>query len=149
MISTPAKSCVRKILRTRKNFTNTKKFYEHEIAAVDLSKIYFHKNALKTCKPNNRDLNHDWKIRWLGRAFSSCLLRAIIARNHLPFFKILSNFVHFCLNVQIFCPFLPFFVKNRKPLLSRIGPARKSPTHVNLVILYKNVFSVKLSILWH
>ena len=37
-----------------------KKFYVHKIAAVDLSKIYFLKNAKKTCKPNNRDLNHDW-----------------------------------------------------------------------------------------
>ena len=49
MTSNPSKSCVRKILRTR----------IHEIAAVDLSKIYFQKNAMKTCKPNNRDLNRD------------------------------------------------------------------------------------------
>ena len=28
------------------------KFYEHEIAAVNLLKIYFLKNAKKTCKPN-------------------------------------------------------------------------------------------------
>ena len=38
-----------------------KYFYVHETAAVDLSKIYFLKNAMKTCKPNNRDLNRDWK----------------------------------------------------------------------------------------
>ena len=37
-----------------------KKFYVREIAAVDLSKIYFLKNAKKTCKANNCDLNHDW-----------------------------------------------------------------------------------------
>ena len=43
-----------------KNFTYTKKFYVHEIATVDLSKSYFLKNAKKTCKPNNRDLNRDW-----------------------------------------------------------------------------------------
>ena len=42
-----------------KNLTYTKKFYVHEIAAVDLSEIYFMKNAKKTCKPNNRDLNRD------------------------------------------------------------------------------------------
>ena len=42
------------------------KFYVHEIAAVDLSKIYFLKNAMKTCKPNNRDLNRDWiKQTWI------------------------------------------------------------------------------------
>ena len=44
------------------NFTYAKKFYVHEIAAVNLSKIYFLKNAKKTCKPNNRDLNRDWII---------------------------------------------------------------------------------------
>ena len=43
-----------------KKFTNTKKFYVQDIAAVNLSKIYFMKNSKKTCKPNNRDLNHDW-----------------------------------------------------------------------------------------
>ena len=41
-------------------FTYTKKFYVHEIAAVNLSKIYFLKNAKKIWKPNNRDLNRDW-----------------------------------------------------------------------------------------
>ena len=45
-----------------KNFSFAKKFYVHEIAAVDLSKVYFLKNAKKTCKPNNSDLNRDWKI---------------------------------------------------------------------------------------
>ena len=36
-----------------------KKFYVHENAAVNLSKIYLLKNAKKTCKPKNRDLNRD------------------------------------------------------------------------------------------
>ena len=42
-----------------------KKFYAHEkfhvddIAAVNLSKIYFLKNAKKACKANNRNLNRD------------------------------------------------------------------------------------------
>ena len=44
-----------------------------------------------------------------NRAFSSSLLRAIIAHNHLPFFKIFSNLEHFCPNFQIFCPFLTSF----------------------------------------
>ena len=35
------------------------KFYLHEIAAVNLSKMYFLKNAKKTCKSNNRDLNRN------------------------------------------------------------------------------------------
>ena len=34
-----------------------KKFYALEIAAVNLSKIFFSKNAKKTCKTNNLDLN--------------------------------------------------------------------------------------------
>ena len=51
------KSC--KTLYTKK-FTYTKRFYVHEFAAVNLSKIYFLKNAKKTCKPNNRDLYRDW-----------------------------------------------------------------------------------------
>ena len=41
------KTCGRKILRTRNS-------------AVNLSEIYFLKNAKKTCKPDNRDLNRDW-----------------------------------------------------------------------------------------
>lgn len=44
-----------------------------------------------------------------SRTFSSSLLLAIIARNHPSFFKIFSHFLHFCPNVQIFCPFLPIF----------------------------------------
>ena len=49
------------------NFTYTNKFYVHEIAAVNLSKVYFLKNAKKTCKPKNQDLNRDWKkcLRYL------------------------------------------------------------------------------------
>ena len=35
------------------------KFYVHEIAAENLSKIYFLKNAKKVCEPNNCDLNRD------------------------------------------------------------------------------------------
>ena len=34
---------------------------------------------------------------------------AIVARMRLPFFEIFSNFVQFCPNFQILCPFLPFF----------------------------------------
>ena len=40
------------------------KVYVHGITAGNLSKIYFLKNAKKTCKPNNRDLNRDWMIHW-------------------------------------------------------------------------------------
>ena len=47
---------------------------------------------------------------WLtdqDKAFSSILLQAIIACYHLPFFKIILNFVYFCPNFHVF-PFLPF-----------------------------------------
>ena len=40
-------------------FCVDEKIYVHEIVAVNLSKIFFLKNAKKTCKPNNRDLNRD------------------------------------------------------------------------------------------
>ena len=60
ILNTKWKDCQsRKNLCTKK-ITYTKKFYVHEIAAVNLSKIYFLKNAKKTCKPNNCDLNRDW-----------------------------------------------------------------------------------------
>ena len=50
-------------------------------------------------------------------------MHAIVARMRLPFFKIYLNFVHFCPNFRIFCPFPPFFWKIAcMPLLSRIGP---------------------------
>ena len=39
------------------------------------------------------------------KAYSGSLLHAITAHNHLPFFKIFSNFVHFCPNFQIFSLF--------------------------------------------
>ena len=42
-----------------KNFTYTKKFYAHEIAAMNLSNIYFLKNTKKIGKPNNCHLNRD------------------------------------------------------------------------------------------
>ena len=42
------------------------------------------------------------------RTYSSSVLHAIIAPNHLPFFKIFSNFVHFSPNFQIICPFSKF-----------------------------------------
>ena len=45
------------------------KFYLHEIAAVNLSKIYLLKNTKKTCKRNNRDLNRDWKGIVIKRHF--------------------------------------------------------------------------------
>ena len=53
----------RKNLRT-KNFTYRRKLYVHKITAVNVSKIYFLKNAKKSCKPNNRGLNRDWKKLW-------------------------------------------------------------------------------------
>ena len=42
-----------------------KKFYVREIAAVNLSKMYFLKKAKKTCKPNNHVLKYDWILQIL------------------------------------------------------------------------------------
>ena len=64
-----------------------------------------------------------WSCRSKSRTYSISLLCAIIARNHMPFFKIFSDFIHFCPNFQIFCLCLLFFWKiARMHLLSRIGP---------------------------
>ena len=46
-----------------KSFTYTKKFYVLKITIVNLSEIYFLKKAKKTCKPNNCNLNCDWKMK--------------------------------------------------------------------------------------
>ena len=62
ILNTKWKDCKSRKNLSTKNFTYTKKFYVHEIAAVNLSKIFFLKNAKKTCKPNNRDLNRYWIV---------------------------------------------------------------------------------------
>ena len=46
------------------------KFYVHEKIvrneiAIDFSNIYLLKNIKKTCKPNNRDSNHDWNKKYV------------------------------------------------------------------------------------
>ena len=76
--------------KSRKNlytkyFTYTNKFYVHEIAAVNLSKIYFLKNAKRTCKPNNRDINRDWII------FNVEELMLFCCTQMLPFIKTKRN----------------------------------------------------------
>ena len=48
-----------KTLKIPQKFVYTNKFYVYEIAAVNLTDIYFLKTAKKTCKPNNGDLNRD------------------------------------------------------------------------------------------
>ena len=100
-------------------------------------------NPQPVCK---RTLNHLAKLtKWLSRVVSTYLYRVdkslqsinwvmSAATGFLPFnqtytfFKIFSNFVHFGLNFQIFCPFLPFltfscpffvlFIKNRRHALT-------------------------------
>ena len=47
--------------------------------------------------------------RFTCRAYSSSFMHAIVAHMRFPFFKVFSNFVHFCPNFQMFCPFCPFF----------------------------------------
>ena len=64
---------------------------------------------LQCLKPLGHSSPMSLKYYYANRAFSSGSLHAIIAHNHLPFFKVFSNFVHFCPNFQIFCPFLPLF----------------------------------------
>ena len=57
----------------------------------------------------------------MNRAYSSCFMCVIVTcMMRLPLFKIFSNFVNFCPNFQIFCPFL--WKIACMPLLSRIDP---------------------------
>ena len=49
------------------------------------------------------------------QAYYICLLRAIIACNHLSLFKLFSRFVHFCPNFQI-ALFHYFFYKKITPM---------------------------------
>ena len=70
-------------------------FKTHQSYSKALSKVKGYKMITSQIVPSK------------ARAFCSSLLCAIIACSHLPFFKIFSNFVHFCPNFQIFCPFLP------------------------------------------
>ena len=64
-LNTKWKDCKSRKNFCMKNFTHTKKIYVHKIASVNLSKIYFLKNAKKTYKPKNRYLNRDWIIQCL------------------------------------------------------------------------------------
>ena len=52
-----------------------------------------------------------------------CFIHAIVTYMRVPFFKIISDFVHFCPNFQILFPFFVIFVINSTHALSRIDPA--------------------------
>ena len=70
------------------------------------------------------------------RAYSSSLLCAIIAHNHLPIFKIFSNFVHFCPNFKYFA----LFWKNaHMSFLSTVGPAHRKILDFILCHLYLKI----------
>lgn len=69
------------------------------------------------CVSEDKKISVEEKVHHY-RAYSSRLLRAVIVRNHLPFFKISK---YLC---PIFLPFFSVFLKiARMPLLSRISPA--------------------------
>ena len=59
ILSTKRNDCKSRKNSSTKNFTYTKKIDVHEIAALNLSKMYLLENAKNTCKQNNRDLNRD------------------------------------------------------------------------------------------
>ena len=48
ILNTKWKDCISRKKLQKKNLTYTKRFHVHDIAAVNLSKIYFLKNAKKT-----------------------------------------------------------------------------------------------------
>ena len=97
-------------LSYKKNFASTKlwnkiklhiNLYILDCSFSMYTEILSYSRATNICWMEN---NPDGK-----RAFSSSLLHALIAHNHLLFFNIFSNLAHFCPNFQIFCPFLTFF----------------------------------------
>ena len=65
----------------------------HEIAAVNLLKIYFLKITKKTSKPNNRDLNCNWIISFLTVSLNEMNYRM----RHIKLFKIQNS------HLQVFC----------------------------------------------
>ena len=52
-----------------------------------------------------------------------CFIHAIVKHIRVPFFKIISDFVHFCPNFQILFPFFVIFLINSTHALSRIDRA--------------------------
>ena len=94
------------------------------------------------CK-NNLNLPISHTNHYTFRVYSSSLLHVIITGNHLPFFKIFSNFVYFCSNFQIFCPFSMFFALFLKSCImsfcSRIGSGfKKIKTTTTTALLISN-----------
>ena len=69
-----------------------------------------------------------------ARAYFSSLLNAIIAHNHLSFFKVFSSFVHFRPNFQIFSLFSE--KSQFMSLLSRTGPGCIYQRLINLMVYF-------------
>ena len=82
-----------------KNFPYVKKFYVYEIAAINLSKIDFLKNAKKICKPNNHDLNRDWISR--KNAFFNNLTKLLLE-------SLWKNYLFFNTNFQSWHQYLQY-----------------------------------------
>ena len=83
------------------------------------SKLYFHqkysfqenhKVSVYTSSSTICYILHQKKLN-CTTTNSSCFMQVIVAHMRLPFFKIFSNFVHFCPKFKIFCPFFTFSEK--------------------------------------
>ena len=76
-------------------------------------------------------------IKFLSsRTYSSFFMHVIVTHTRL-YFKISSNFVHFCPNFQIFCPLLSFFcpfLKNHTYTLTFYKRVRQESCSRNIVI---------------
>ena len=76
----------------------------------------FLKEILAFLEISGQPISGQWSLS-ITKAYSGCFMHATLARMRLPFFKIFSNFVHFCPNFTIFCPFsekshlCPFFLQ--------------------------------------
>ena len=102
ILNTKWKDCKSRKNMCAKNFTYTKKIYVHDIAAVNLSKIYFLKNTKKICKTKQskekkrnwkNNVNH-YKVRWCDQFDHKEQLKCFICRKSM-ITLILSLLTHF------------------------------------------------------
>ena len=116
-----------KVCCRQKNFSLQLKFWKFPLQLLVSVEAYLYVKNLTCCFESlwahlTTSTWNDWINVWLLllphhiqktnfitqvilRAYSSCFMCAIVAHMRLPFFKIFSNFVHLCQNVQIFCSF--------------------------------------------
>ena len=83
-------------------------FFSYTYILLFYQKIKFVVIAVFLCKLNHRPPSNYIYYETLLAGHNLAVQCMQQAHTRLPFFKIFSNFVHFCPNFQIFCAFLSF-----------------------------------------